>query len=104
DCLTEEFTGKPVLHVYSHKNETERFICVSRRVKRAVKNLDEITEEGREVLETDVLAVYWQKINKKYAELNQKPFRQKIKGFVKRHNITDEDGGLYNLNFHTFRL
>jgi len=103
DCLTEDFTGKPVLHVNSNKNETERFIPVSRRVKRAVKNLDEITEEGREALGTEILAVYWQKINKKYAELKQKPFREQIKRFVKRHNITDEDKDLYNLKFHAFR-
>src|SRR5699024_4900954 len=29
-CLTEDFTGKPVLHVISKKNNTERFIPVSR--------------------------------------------------------------------------
>src|SRR5690625_2126394 len=32
-CLTEDFMGKPVLHVISKKNNTERFIPVSSRVK-----------------------------------------------------------------------
>lgn len=102
-CITEDFTGKPVLHVKSHKNETERFIPVSRRVKRAIKNLENTSVEGRNVLNTDVLAIYWQKINKKYAELKQKILRDHINGFVKRHNIINEDGGLYNLNYHAFR-
>lgn len=102
-CITEDFTGKPVLHVKSNKNETERFIPVSRRVKKAIESLEEISEEGRKVLDTDVLAIYWQKINKKYAELKQKVFRDHINRFVKRHNITNENGSLYNLNYHAFR-
>src|SRR5699024_5338658 len=38
-CLTEDITGKPVLHVISKKNDTERFIPVSRRVRKAVRTL-----------------------------------------------------------------
>jgi|SRR5690625_812069 len=102
-CITEDFTGKPVLHVKSNKNKTERFIPVSRRVKRAIKSLEKVSEEGREILDTEILAVYWQKINKKYAELKQKVFRDHINRFVKRHNIISENGNLYNLNYHAFR-
>src|SRR5699024_4073379 len=39
-CITEDFTGKSVLHVISNKNDTERFIPVSRRVKKAIRTLE----------------------------------------------------------------
>lgn len=102
-CITEDFTGKPVLYVVSSKNKTERFISVTIRVKEAIKVLEQISEQGRDELNTDKLAIYWQRNNKKYAKLLQKVFRSYIKQFAERHNITDETGNLYNLNFHAFR-
>src|SRR5699024_2086734 len=102
-CITEDFTGKPILHIYDRKKKTERYMAVSERVRSAVKTLENITEEGRTALNTSILAVYWQKINKKYAELKQKAFRDRIKRFIKRHNIRCEKGKLYNLNYHAFR-
>jgi len=56
-CLTEDFTGKPVLHVISAKNDTERFIPVSRRVKRAIRTLEELSEEGRTAINSDILTI-----------------------------------------------
>ena len=104
-CITEDFTGKPVLHIFSKKNNTERFIAVSMRVKRAVQTLEELSKEGREAINSDNLTVYWLKRGrpKRYDRLVQAIFRKQIDSFVKRHNIRNEDGTLYNLNYHAFR-
>lgn len=102
-CLTDDFTGKPVLHIVSTKNNSERYIPVSHRVKKAVETLDRTSEKGRRELKTDTLAVYWQKINKKYAKLTQKVFRAKLKSFIKRNDIRDDNGDLYKITYHAFR-
>lgn len=104
-CLTEDFTGKPVLHVISKKNNTERFIPVSRRVKRAVQTLEELSKEGREETSSDNLTIYWLSRGrpKRYDRLIQSIFRPQLKRFVKRHNIVNEDGSLYALSYHAFR-
>lgn len=104
-CLTEDFTGKPVLHVISKKNNTERFIPVSRRVKRAVQTLEELSKEGREETNSDNLTIYWLSRGrpKRYDRLIQSIFRPQLKRFVKRHNIVNEDGSLYALSYHAFR-
>ncbi|WP_242062436.1 tyrosine-type recombinase/integrase [Staphylococcus pseudintermedius] len=104
-CLTEDFTGKPVLHVISKKNDTERFIPVSRRVKRAVRTLEELSKEGRKETSSDNLTIYWLSRGrpKRYDRLIQSIFRPQLKRFVKRHNIVNEDGSLYALSYHAFR-
>ena len=104
-CLTEDFTGKPVLHVISKKNDTERFIPVSRRVKKAIRTLEDLSKEGREETNSDYLTVYWLSKGKpkRYDRLIQTVFRPKLKRFIKRHNIVNDDGTLYELNFHAFR-
>lgn len=100
-CLTEDFTGKAVLHVISSKSNTERFIPVSSRVKRAVKTLENISEEGRQLINSDNLTVNG--VFKKFDRLTQSNFRYKLKSFVKRHRIVDSEGHLYNLKYHAFR-
>src|SRR5690625_530970 len=104
-CLTEDFTGKPVLHVISKKNDTERFIPVSRRVKKAVRTLEELSKEGREETSSDNLTIYWLSRGrpKRYDRLIQSIFRPQLKSFVKRHNIVNPDGSLYALSYHAFR-
>lgn len=104
-CLTEDFTGKPVLHVISKKNDTERFIPVSRRVKKAVRTLEELSKEGREYTRSDNLTIYWLSRGrpKRYDRLIQSIFRRQLKRFVKRHNIVNADGSLFELSYHAFR-
>ena len=104
-CLTEDFTGKPVLHVISKKNDTERFIPVSRIVKRAVRTLEELSKERRKETSSDNLTIYWLSRGrpKRYDRLIQTIFRPQLKRFVKRHNIVNEDGSLYALSYHAFR-
>src|SRR5699024_10641230 len=100
-CLTEDFTGKPVLHVISKKNDTERFIPVSRRVKKAVRTLEELSKEGREYTRSDNLTIYWLSRGrpKRYDRLIQSIFRRQLKRFVKRHNIVNADGSLFELSY-----
>ncbi|AVO03198.1 integrase [Staphylococcus simulans] len=104
-CLTEDFTGKPVLHVISKKNNTERFIPVSTRVRRAIKTLGGLSKEGRAEINSDNLTVYWLSRGrpKRYDRLIQSIFRPQLKGFIERHKITNEDGSLYPLSYHAFR-
>lgn len=104
-CITEDFTGKPVLHIFSKKNNTERFIPVSIRVKRAVQTLEQVSAEGRKKIQSDKLTIYWLKYGKppRYGRLLQATFRDQLKSFIKRHNIRNEDGSLYNLKYHAFR-
>ncbi|PTJ47155.1 MULTISPECIES: tyrosine-type recombinase/integrase [Staphylococcaceae] len=104
-CLTEDFTGKPVLHVISKKNDTERFIPVSRRVRKAVRTLEALSKEGREETSSDNLTIYWliKGMPKRYDRLIQSIFRPQLKSFVKRHNIVNTDGSLFELNYHAFR-
>lgn len=104
-CLTEDFTGRPVLYVVSKKNNTERFISVTDRVKQAVKTLERLSKKARRETKSDYLTVYWLKKGKppRYDRLIQSVFRPMLKGFVRRHNITDENGNLYPLTYHAFR-
>lgn len=104
-CLTEDFTGKPVLHVISKKNNTERFIPVSRRVKKAIQTLEELSKEGREEINSDNLTVYWLSRGrpKRFDRLVQPVFRPQLKSFIERHNIVNDDGSLYALKYHAFR-
>src|SRR5699024_11035045 len=96
-CLTEDFTGKPVLHVISKKNNTERIIPVSRRVKRAIQTLEELSKGGREKTNSDNLTIYWLSKGRpeRYDRLLQSTFRDQLRRFVKRHNIVNTDGSLY---------
>lgn len=102
-CLTEDFTGKPVLHVISSKNNTERFIPVSQRVKRAVKKLEAQSKEGRKAIGSGNLTVYWMPNGKRFDRLTQPNFRYKLKGFIKKNRITDNEGDLYPFTYHAFR-
>jgi|SRR5690625_545331 len=104
-CLTEDFMGKPVLHVISKKNNTERFIPVSSRVKRAIKKLEELSKEGRKETNTDYLTVYWLSKGKpkRFDRQTQANFRPQLKSFVERHAIVNDDGSLYPLSYHAFR-
>jgi site-specific recombinase XerD len=104
-CLTEDFTGKPVLYVYSSKSKTERFIPVSNRVKRAVEKLKELSEEGRKAIGSKNLTVYWLKGARppRYDRVIQSVFRPLLYSFVKRHDIRDSEGNLYPLTYHAFR-
>src|SRR5690625_4021252 len=104
-CLTEDFTGKPVLHVISKKNDTERFIPVSRRVKKAVRTLEELSKEGREYTRSDNLTIYWISRGrpKRYDRIIQSIFRRLLKRFVKIHNLVNDEGSLYELNYQAYR-
>lgn len=104
-CITEDFTGKPVLHVVSPKNKTERFIPVSQRVKKAIQTLEEISEEGRKAINSDNLTVYWLAKGKppRYDRLFQPTLRQQLYTFTERHNIRDSDGEIFHLTYHAFR-
>lgn len=70
-CITEDFTGKPVLYVFSPKNKADRYIPVSNRVKRAVQLLEQYSEVARKELATNYICLYWQKRNIRYARLLQ---------------------------------
>lgn len=104
-CITDDFTGKPVLHIISPKNNTDRFIPVSQRVKRAVKTLEELSEEGRNAIGSDNLTIYWLKWGRppRFDRITQSIFRPQLNTFVKRHNITNTEGDLYPLTYHAFR-
>ncbi|TRM11040.1 tyrosine-type recombinase/integrase [Lentibacillus cibarius] len=104
-CITEDFTGKPVLHIISSKNNSERFIPVSRRVRRAINTLEDLSEKGRNATGSDNLTVYWLKKGRppRFDRLVQAIFRRQLHSFVKKHNITDSEGDLYPLTYHAFR-
>src|SRR5699024_7187583 len=104
-CLTEDFLGKLVLHLFSKKNNTERYIPVTRKVKRAINTLEKISEEARNALDTKYLTVYWMKRGrpKRYDRMVQANFRSLLRRFVKRHKITDTNQKPYCLKFHGFR-
>jgi len=104
-CLTEDFTGKPVLQVISKKNNTERYIPVSRRVRKAIRLLEDLSKTGREEINSDNLTIYWLSNGrpKRYDRLMQTTFRDQLSRFVKTHNIVNADGSLYALSYHAFR-
>lgn len=102
-CIVEDFTGKPVLYVNSNKNNSERYIPVSIRVKRAVEALDALSIKARVSSGTKLLTTRWMPISKRFDRLNQYQFRKWLSTFVKKHDIKDTDGELYPLTFHAFR-
>ena len=101
--LTYDFTDKPILHVISEKNDSERFIPVSNRVKRAIESLTEYSKKARKHFNTDCITVYISSNTKKFYYLRQDTFRTMLLYFIKRHNITDLNGELYHLKYHAFR-
>jgi site-specific recombinase XerD len=103
ECITDDFTGKPVLFVNSPKNKTERFIPVSQRVKLATLLLNSLSKEGRTSTNSTLLATYWLPVAKRFDQLTQQQFRYWLAAFVKNHNILGIDSELYPLTYHAFR-
>jgi Site-specific recombinase XerD len=104
DCLRRDLLKKDLLEVVSSKNETERFIPVSKEVSVAIKMLIQATEELRSDLKTDKIFNYFQPINKKYKPLRQVTARDWLKDkFIKRFDIRDSNGDLAVLTYHQFR-
>lgn len=101
--LSYDFTDKPILHVVSEKNSSERFIPVSNRVKKAVQNLINLSDESRGFLRTDCITVFKDNKTNNHIFLKQQRFRDFLSKFVKTCNIVNENGELYNLNYHSFR-
>ncbi|MBM7567925.1 tyrosine-type recombinase/integrase [Paenibacillus sacheonensis] len=106
-CITESFNGTPILHVINEKNNSERWIPVSKRVSKAVDWLTRSSAQGREYLNTEYLNIISKseakKISDHYARLTQNMFRERLEKFVIKHRIVDSNDTLYNLNFHAFR-
>lgn len=100
--ISLDLTDKPILHVVSEKNLSERFIPVSNRVKRAVSRLNEVSKEAYCELNTDCLFVYKNAKND-FVFLSQGNARHWLKKFVKNHDIKDSNGELYPLHYHAFR-
>lgn len=102
DSVVADLIGKPLLEVVSEKNETERYIAVSKGVVKAVETLKGHTKDARAKLGTNRLFVYYLPVKKHSDFLNQKIAREWLKDFIKRHNIR-ADGKLVHLTFHQFR-
>ena len=101
--LIEDFTGKPLLHVISTKNNSERYIPVSARVKRAFNVLVKLSEESRVLLDSDIITAYYKPLSNRHDFLMQADLRKKISAFSLRHNILDLNGQIFNLTYHSFR-
>ena len=104
DCLRKDLMKKYLLEVVSSKNETERFIPVSKEVSVAINILIQATEEIREELQTDKLFYYYQRNNHKYVPLSQRIARIWLKGrFITRFSIKENSGELATFTYHQFR-
>lgn len=104
DCLRRDLMKKYLLEVVSSKNETERFIPVSKEVSVAIKMLIQATEELRAKFKTDKLFYYFQTKNKKYKPLMQYVARDWLRDkFIKRFDIRDSNGDLAVITYHQFR-
>jgi len=96
DDLLMDFTDKPVLEIKSTKNNSERYIPVSRRVYWSLKRLIRYTEELREEKGTNKIFIYRGRLNK-IRILTQKIARDNLSRFLRRNNIQEE------VTFHSFR-
>lgn len=99
--LTTDFTGKPILKVYSSKNKSERYIPVSRRVYWAVKRVEELTIDIRERLDTEYIFLYWGK-SFTPRRMIQKRARDLLELFLMRNDILSPSGEC-EVTYHSFR-
>lgn len=70
------------MEVKSHKTKTERFIPVNVEVVQAINKLSEVTKKARNILKTEYLFIYEQKMNNVYSHFNQKQARRSINKIV----------------------
>lgn len=103
DCMNRDLMGKYLLEVISTKNETDRYIPVSKEVAVAIDYLSQATEKIRFKLNTEKL-FYYQQVDGNYRILRQVTARAWLENrFIKRFNIRDSNGELARLTFHNFR-
>lgn len=100
DCIILDFLNKPILEMYSPKNNRERSIPVSNRVMYAIEELESDTREIRKEMNTKKLFVYKKR---DFRYLNQSASRKKLNRFIDRNAIKTKDNSLYRFNFHSFR-
>lgn len=104
DCLRRDLMKKFLLEVVSPKNETERFIPVSKEVSIAIKFLTQTTEELRAELKTNKIFYCYKPRKKEYCILRQVTARDWLRDkFIKRFNIKDSNRELAIFTYHQFR-
>jgi site-specific recombinase XerD len=104
NCLRKDLFKKHLLEVVSSKNETERFIPVTREVVVAIEFLVKTTEQLRSELKTDMMFFQYMPMKGTYELLWQREARRWLKKkFIKRYDIRDSNGNLAVLTYHQFR-
>lgn len=110
DCIKPHLISGYTISWFDHKNRKYhkpmpvRFECVE-----AVQRLAEETEDLRAECDEQfknllfIHRVTNGKMANQVVQMNGLTFRNWYKSFVKRHNITDNDGNLYHLTNHQFR-
>ncbi|WP_077215213.1 tyrosine-type recombinase/integrase [Bacillus dakarensis] len=104
DCLNRDLMKKYLLEVVSPKNETERFIPVSKEVAVAIDYLSQTTKDLRVDLNSNKLFYYNLIFKNSYKILDQNTARDWLRNkFIKKFDIKDSNGKLAVLTFHNFR-
>lgn len=103
NSVVADLVGKPLLEVIGEKNTTDRFITISQSVVQAVERVRQHTQQGRAVLKTSRLFVYYLERKQQFACVKQSTARRWLGRFVQRHAIRDSDGTLVDLHYHQFR-
>lgn len=110
DCIKPHLISGYTMAWFDHKNRREHpHMPVRCECAYAVQKLIEITEPFREKAEDiikDMLLIYrcpTTHLAGKIVVPTERTMHQWLKDFVKKNNILDADGNLYNLTAHQFR-
>jgi len=103
NSVVADLVGKPLLEVIGEKNTTDRFIAISQSVVQTVERVRQHTQQGRAVLKTSRLFVYYPERKQQFEFVKQSTARRWLGRFVRRHAIRDSDGTLVDLHYHQFR-
>ncbi|MGG5461842.1 tyrosine-type recombinase/integrase [Clostridium sp. B9] len=107
DCLGITNDGYEYMEVYLNKTTKDNFIkhkvFINDLVKKTVLELIESTKSMRKRFCVNNLFIKINYADKKIKILNNDDFAYRVNSFIKRWNITDNNGNIYHLRTHQFR-
>lgn len=99
-AVIRDFMDKPLLMVYSYKNNKDRVIPIPEELVRFIQELEQYTSGYRN---SDNRYLFLLIRNWKVTLYSQLLARNDLKNFIHRHGVKDEHGSIAEVTFHDFR-
>jgi hypothetical protein len=99
-CIIKDFMDKPLLLIYSFKNNKDRAIPIPQTLANSILELERLTSRFRQ---NDEHRLFIYKSNGRIYHLKQNRIREMLKAFLLGNKICKETGEPASLTFHQFR-